>query len=216
MTESEYPKFTLWYSFVRSLCLWYFKTFHNVRIYGEENVPANTPFILASNHESYFDPPLLSILPRELTFLARKTLFKNPIFGRFITSLNSIPIDQDKPDMTGLKNIIKASKAGQVVLIFPEGTRTEDGNLNSAMPGIGLVLTKARVPILPVRIYGCYDAWPLGGKITFGAPISIVVGKPMEFDFANLKGKDDYQKVGDDVMAAIADLKLPKASSASS
>ena len=100
--------------------------------------------------------------------------------------------------------------AGESALVFPEGTRTPDGNLQSAQPGLGLVIARTRAPVVPMRIFGAYEAWPIGGRIRLGPRITIVVGEPIHFsetDFAG-SGKDLYRRLSQRVMDAIAAISL--------
>src|SRR5258708_4456599 len=109
--------------------LFAFKVVHRERIIEEGGV------ILAMNHESYLDPPLAGIAcHRELHYLARKTLQKWPILGPILPHLNVIPVDQERADMSALKTVIKIVRGGGATVVFPEGARTLDGNLQVAQP----------------------------------------------------------------------------------
>jgi len=165
--------------------------------------------ILAMNHQSYLDPPLAGICcDREIYFLARKSLMKWPILGPLFPAMNVVPVDQDRADMSALKAIIKLVRAGQGTIIFPEGSRTPDGNLLPAQPGLGLVIAKTKAPVVPMRIFGAREAFPRGGGRVRFRPITIVVGEPIQFsdeDLAN-PGRDLYQSLSDRVMARITAL----------
>ncbi len=132
-----------------------------VRIYGLENVPRKGGVILACNHQSFIDPILVGMgLPREIHFMARRTLFKNPVFGALIVALNAFPISRDSRDVKGVKESIARLQSGHALLIFPEGTRTRDGNVAPVKAGIGMIAKRAAVPIVPVLIEGAYKVWP--------------------------------------------------------
>lgn len=169
------------------------------------------PVILASNHESYLDPPLVgSVSDRAIFFLARKTLLDGRFFGWLLPKLNVIPVDQEGGDRSALKALIRILKAGEGTLVFPEGERTLDGQLRPALPGLGFVIAKTLAPVVPMRIFGARDAWPRGsGQVRF-RPITVVVGEPIYFTAADLQppGKDVYQRLSQRVMAAIAALSL--------
>jgi 1-acyl-sn-glycerol-3-phosphate acyltransferase len=178
-----------WYRFgyilsqVIAKTLFSFKVMHRERIIEEGGV------ILAMNHESYLDPPLAGIAcRRELHYLARKTLQKWPILGPILPDLNVVPVDQDRADMSALKTIIRIIRAGGATVIFPEGSRTLDGALQPAQPGLGLVIAKTLAPVVPMRIFGAHRAFPRGGKPRPFTPITLVVGEPIFFTKDDLVG----------------------------
>lgn len=182
-------------------------------VYRERCIEAG-PALICCNHESFLDPPMVSIAFRKpIHFLARKTLFRNALFGGLIRRLNSIPVDQDRPDFTSLKRIVQLLKQGERVLIFPEGSRTLDGNLGPSEPGVGLLIAKSEAPVLPVRIFGAYDAFPRGSSKPKPGKITVVIGEPIDFTETirqgGGKGKELYQQLADETMAAIAKLTLP-------
>ena len=166
-----------------------------MRIIGMENLITEGPVLVASNHQSFLDPPLIGNLYKdEMVYLARKTLFTG-VTRWLYTQWNAIPVDQDRPDMASLKTIIRKLKEGHRVLVFPEGERTIDGNLGEAAPGIGLIAVKSGAPIQPVRISGAREA-----------RITVSVGKPIYLTPEELKaskGKEDYDRIAKRIMAAI-------------
>lgn len=169
------------------------------------------PLILAMNHESYLDPPLAgNTTDRPIYFFARRNLLHVPVLGPLLPKLNVIPVDQEGMDRTALKATIRVLKANQGVLIFPEGSRTMDGNLQPALPGLGLIIAKTLAPVVPMRIFGAHEALPRGGgKLRF-TRITIVVGEPIHFTAADVEagGKEVYAKLSQRVMDAIAALRL--------
>lgn len=204
-----------WYVFGYNLSKLIARLFFRFRVLHPERVIQDGPVILAMNHESYFDPPLAGIsCRRAIYFLARKTLLQIPLFGRVLPKLNVIPVDQEGGDRSALKALIRVLRAGQGVLVFPEGSRTLDGNLQPALPGLGFVIAKTLAPVVPMRIFGAHRALPRGGgKLRF-CPITIVVGEPLRFTAADLQGsgREVYQQLSDRVMSAIAALHLETAS----
>lgn len=169
------------------------------------------PVILAANHQSYLDPPLAGIAcKRAIYFLARKSLLEVPVFGWLLPKLNVIPVDQEGADRSALKALIRILRRGDGTLVFPEGERTPDGNLQPALPGIGLVIAKTLAPVVPMRIFGAREAWPRDGKLHLFRPITVVVGNPIQFTEADLQppGKDLYLRLSQRVMSAIAALRL--------
>ena len=154
--------------------------FWQVRTVGLENVPLRGGALLAANHQSYLDPPLIgAYLPREMHFMARRTLFRNPLFGAIIGRLNAFAIERDTADVKGVKNAIERLQRGNLLLVFPEGTRTRDGTVGRMKAGIGILAERAAVPIVPVLIVGARDVWPKGAVFPRLGRISIVYGRPM-------------------------------------
>ena len=138
------------------------KAFFRYQVVGSEKLVQDGPVLIASNHESFLDPPLVGIAyNKSVYYLARKTLFKGPtkwLYPRW----NAIPVDQEAPDMSSLKKIIKMLKNGNQVVVFPEGARTLTGRLQPGEAGVGLIAAKSRAVIQPVRIFGAYEALPRG------------------------------------------------------
>jgi 1-acyl-sn-glycerol-3-phosphate acyltransferase len=183
-----------------------FRTLFGMRVNGAEHLITEGPVLVASNHQSFLDPPLIGNLYKdEMTYLARKTLFNS--FTRWVyKNWNAIPVDQDRPDMASLKTIIRKLKEGNRVLVFPEGSRTLDGNLGEAAPGIGLIAAKSGVPIQPVRISGAREALPRGSARIRFARITVSVGPPIHLtpdEIKAAKGKEDYDSIAKRIMAAI-------------
>lgn len=186
-----------------------FRTLFGLKLVGEENLISEGPVLVASNHQSFLDPPLIGNLYKtEMVFLARKTLFVG-FFKWLYTQWNAIPVDQDRPDMGSLKTIIRKLKEGERVLVFPEGERTLDGTIGPAAPGIGLIAAKSGAVIQPVRIRGAREALPRGSsKIRF-VRIIVSIGKPIYLTPEELKasdGKESYDRIAKKIMAAIAAL----------
>lgn len=153
--------------------------FCKFRVFGLENVPKSGGVLLASNHQSYVDPVLVAmVLSREMHFMARRTLFRNPAFRALIVSYNAFAIERDTADVKGVNSAIARLEAGNILLVFPEGTRTEDGSIGP-MKSVGVIAERAAVPIVPVLIQGAYEVWPKGRLIPRSGVISVVFGKPM-------------------------------------
>jgi 1-acyl-sn-glycerol-3-phosphate acyltransferase len=183
-----------------------YRTLFGLRIEGRENLITEGPVLVAANHQSFLDPPLVgNLYHEEMYFLARKTLFVG--LGKWLyKQWNAIPVDQDRPDMASLKTMVKLLHQGEKVLVFPEGERSESGALGTAQPGIGLIVAKAGVKVQPVRIRGAIDALPRGSSRIKFARITMTVGPAIDFSGEDYKGKDGYQKIADRIMAEIAAL----------
>lgn len=199
------------YRIGHTLCTAVAELAFRLKIYGRENLIEDGPAIYASNHASYLDPPLVGVACRkELFYLARKTLFEKPVLGPILPRINCIPVDRDRGDVAAVRALLRLLKEGKRVVVFPEGTRSKDGNLQPARAGLGLIIAKSLAPVVPVRVFGSYAALPRSGGVHF-APITLVVGKPIFFTKEDL-GTDErlvYQTLSDRVMAAIAALEKP-------
>jgi 1-acyl-sn-glycerol-3-phosphate acyltransferase len=186
------------------------RLFFRLRVIHRERMLQSGPVILAMNHQSYLDPPLGgTTCDRAVYFLARRTLLDVPLLGWLLPKLNVIPVNQQGVDRSALKSLIRVLKAGNAALVFPEGSRTLDGNLQPAEPGLGLVIAKTLAPVVPMRIFGAHEALPRGGGLHF-VPITIVIGEPLFFTAGDLNpaGKDLYNRLSQRVMDAIAALHL--------
>lgn len=187
------------------------KLFFRYRLVHPERMIQSGPAILAMNHQSYLDPPLAGIAcKRPIYFLARKTLLDVPLLGRILPKLNVIPVDQEGGDRSALKALLRILRAGECALVFPEGSRTLDGALQPAEPGLGFVIAKTLAPVVPMRIFGAHDALPRGGGRLRFHPITVVVGNPIFFTAAEVAGgrKDLYQRISQRVMDEIAKLTI--------
>ena len=194
-----------WFHIVRLFSLTFFKLFHSFRTSGTDNLPPG-PLILAPNHASYLDPPATGCgLFRVTYYLARHTLFKPPIASWLLPSIGSIPVNQNSPGPSSLKNIFEVFKNKGTLVLFPEGQRTYDGNLRKAEPGIGMIAARANVPVVPVHIIGSREAMPRNGRWHPFRPIRVVYGKPMRFS-GDPKSRQDFQKFADEIMSAISKL----------
>ncbi len=186
-----------------------FRTVFGLRVIGGANLVTEGPVLVASNHQSYLDPPLVGNLYKtEMVFLARKSLFRG-FFKWLYNQWNAIPVDQDNPDMRSLKSIIRKLREGNRVLVFPEGARSFDGSLGTAAPGIGLIAAKSGAVIQPVRIHGAFEALPRGSARIRFSRITVTVGPPIRLTPEELKaasGKDGYAALANRIMDAIAAL----------
>src|SRR5213082_2704095 len=187
------------------------RLFFRFRVVHQERMIQSGPAILAMNHQSYLDPLLAGITcDRAIYFLTRRTLLAAPLLGWLLPKLNVIPVNQEGVDRSAIKALIRLLKAGNGVLVFPEGSRTLDGNLQPGEPGLGLVIAKTLAPVVPMRIFGAREALPRGGGPLRLLPITIVIGEPILFSAADLEtpGKSLYARLSDRVMKAISALRL--------
>ena len=192
-----------------------YATYFRWRVFNPERVPLTGGVILASNHASFLDPPLVgSGLRRDINYLARESLFRFPGIGALLRSWNAVPVDRDGGGARGLKAILDRLLAGGAIILFPEGTRSPDGKLQAARSGIGLTVIKSTAPVVPVRVFGTFEAY--GRDVKFPRPYRVMVkyGRPMDFGALRAEAKtcdkprlkEIYQQVADEIMAVIAKL----------
>jgi len=193
-----------WYAFCLALARGLLAVFAPSRATGVENVPKSGAFILASNHYSFFEPPLLAIrCGRELHYMAKQKLFEIPVFGALIRSLGSIPINRGSADVTGLNRAVECLKAGNVLLIFPEGGRNKTGVLKPAKGGIGYLVLGSGLPVVPAYVRNSNQIL----KCTLRkAKIHVAFGPPLEPDpeLTKLERKEAHRRIGAAVMDRIA------------
>jgi 1-acyl-sn-glycerol-3-phosphate acyltransferase len=171
----------LYYQACQSLCRWWYILFMRGRAFHVERVPRCGGVLLACNHQSFFDPVLAALpLPRECDFMARDTLFANRAFRGLIVSLNAFPIRRGEADVGAIKETLRRLKGGRLVIAFPEGTRSEGGQVLPMLPGVASIARKARVPIVPVLIEGAFEAWPRHRKFPGRATVTVAYGEPVD------------------------------------
>ena len=161
----------------------------DLKVYGLKNVPRRGGALIVSNHQSYLDPPLIGArLYRPVSYMARSGLFENRYFGKLIRALHAFPVRQGEGDVGAIRETVRRLKEGHLLNIFPEGSRTPDGEIDAIAPGVGLVARRAGVPIIPCVIDGAHIAWHKDAKffrahpvrVVFGAPIATEGSKPAE------------------------------------
>lgn len=149
------------FRFCRFFCRWASVLYFRLRAFGTHNVPECGGGILVANHQSYMDPVIVTVpLARECDFMARDTLFRNKAFAKLITSLNAFPVRRGEADIGAIKESLRRLKRGRLIVMFPEGTRTEDGRIGTILPGLDALARKTNVPIIPVLIDGLFQVWP--------------------------------------------------------
>lgn len=180
---------------------------------GQEHIPKDGGFLIATNHASHLDPFLVgSRLPQQVTFFARKTLWKPGFASWWLNEVGVIPVDRDGgSDVTAIKRVLHALKEKKTIIMFPEGTRSPDGKLQPPKPGVGLFACRAQVPVLPVRIFGSFEALGRSGSLRLGTPVTVVFGRPLspaDYDVPGA-GKERYPIASERIMARIAALRPP-------
>ncbi len=194
------------------LSLWvvglFFRMKYDLKVYGRQNIPSKGAFIVAANHCSHLDPPLLGVVvKRPLRYFAKRELFEgNVLFNYLIRSQGAIPIDTSGKDIKRFIHWIDYfAQTGQPFVIFPEGQRTTTGDFLPAKPGIGFAVVRTKLAVLPIYIRGTFEALPPGEKRLFPSKIRVIIGKLI--DFSNVSSsRDSYQKIADEVMDSIKHL----------
>ena len=185
-----------------------------VSVTGVEHIPRDGGFIIAANHASLLDPPIVgSRVPRQLAAFARKTLWKRGIASWWLDLVGVIPVDRDGgSDVTAIRRVLQTLKQDRGIILFPEGTRSLNGQLQQAKAGVGLMACRTGVPVVPARVFGSFEACGRVGPLRLGAPVTVVFGRPLwsaEYDDRSA-GKDRYQRASDRIMSAIAALEMPR------
>lgn len=186
----------MFYYLVRAICWLLLKIFWRMEIIGIENLPENGGLIIASNHVSYLDPAVLvASLNRKIYFITKKEVFKNTFVRFILKNLNAFSVDRENVDIIAFKKAMNILREEKVLGIFPEGTRSSNGELQELKLGAIKIAMKTGVPILPVGIIGTHQIYPRGIKfpILFKHKITVKYGTPQYFN--KLKSRDKiYQK----------------------
>jgi 1-acyl-sn-glycerol-3-phosphate acyltransferase len=184
------------YRFFQPLAIILFKIFFLIRVKGKRNIPKKGGVIIASNHLSFLDPIALgAVSSRILSFWARDDLFHPPIFAWLMKKLNAYPLKRGKADLKTVKNAINRLKKGNALIIFPEGRRSRDGNIQKGETGCIWLSEKANVPIVPARIYGTGKAMPVNSWFIKPYPIKVIFGRAFKsnsLEKLHLKEKTNY------------------------
>ena len=167
-------------------------------MFGREHFPKAGGFILASNHVSFVDPVVLgAVCPQKLHFLARHSLFKKPFFGWFLLQVGAFPVKRDSGDVGALKEAIRRIRAGGVLALFPEGTRTS-GAVLSLKAGVAFLAEKAGVPVVPAYIKGSDRVLPKGARCIRLHKVQVRIGRPL-----HIKKGMPYQEFTHHVLESI-------------
>ena len=169
-----------------------FRLFLRMEVFGRENIPEEGPVVIASNHLSLLDPPILgAAATRKIHCMAKSELFKPAWFGALIRKLGAFPVKRGEMDREAIKTGLTILKENKVLAVFPEGTRSKDGELGRAGGGAFMMGVKRKAKIVPACIYGTdisrHPGWP---------KVRVIFGKPMEYDPDMGTGRDSLDKLG--------------------
>ncbi len=199
------------YRFSTRLFKLFLLVWHRLGIRGAENIPDEGGALLASNHASFLDPPVVGVgyRGRPIHFMARDTLWNSKFGTWWMDRVGCIPVSRGTGDMRALKTTIRMLKEGKVVSMFPEGTRTVDGELQEAKGGIGFIIEKSGCVVVPAYIDGTYKAHPKGAKLVKPSKVTITYGKPItQAEFQALgSGRKAYDAHAALIMQRIGELK---------
>lgn len=178
-----------------------FKLLFHLEIYGKENIPSSGNFVIAANHSSFLDPPLIGyICPKPIAYFTKQEQLFG-LFGLLITKLGAIPLSKSSMGKSDIRAAITVIKKGKSLLIFPEGTRSRNGKFLSPKPGIGFIVLRTHIPVIPVYIKGTFRAMPPGRNFIRPGKVIIRIGKACYYS-----GNYSYQEIAEDVMRKIIEL----------
>jgi 1-acyl-sn-glycerol-3-phosphate acyltransferase len=199
----------MFYTISRFILYLFFKIFFRIKVFGRENFPKKGPLIVAPNHVSFLDPIAVGIgAPRKLIYLARDTLFRFKPFAYILRRVNTFPLKREAGDLAAFKLALGKLSEGRAVLVFPEGTRSKDGNFQEAKLGIGFLQKATDAGILPCYVKGSVDAMPRHSLVPKFKPVSVYFGRPLDLDgIPPGDKKQRYSYVANMTMEAIAELK---------
>lgn len=180
------------YGFCEIIFPWIFKIWLRWEVFGRENIPAEGPVVIAANHLSLLDPPVLgAAATRKVHFMAKSELFKPAWFGALIRKLGAFPVRRGAMDRDAIKTGLTILKENKVLAVFPEGTRSKTGELGRAGGGAFMMAVKCKAKIVPVYIYGTdlkrHPGWP---------KVRVIFGKPMEYDPDMGTGRESLDELG--------------------
>jgi 1-acyl-sn-glycerol-3-phosphate acyltransferase len=206
-TEGGYPMYRLTTWFLRvGLKLW-----NRLEVFGSANVPRAGGCIIAANHASFLDPPIVGVgaFHRVVRFLARDTLYKGPTGKSFFLSIATIPISRDRGDVAAMRKAIQELRKGSCIGLFPEGTRSRNGELQQPKTGIGFLIARSAVPVVPAYVEGSFRAFPRGTGFIKPAKVRIYFGPAIQpEEMAKWTGdRSGYEEIGRLVMSRIAALR---------
>jgi 1-acyl-sn-glycerol-3-phosphate acyltransferase len=187
------------------------RIFFKLKITGHENFPP-PPFIVVANHTSLMDPPIVGAACKKylVNFMVKQELFEMPVIRHWSKSVECIPVKRGDNSIRGIRESLRRLKQGKIVGIFPEGTRSSDGSLREAKMGTGFLIASAKVPVVPIYVFGTAEAFPKGKPIKPWSKVGAVIGKvitPEDLKLDSGSGKEHYERIGNEIMAVIAGLR---------
>ncbi len=195
------------YAFARCFFVAFFRWFFRAEVTGTEHLPKDGPVILAANHLSNWDPPFLAcFLSRTVSYMAKVELFKNPVFAAAIRSCHAFPVKRGAADRGAVKAAMQVLKAGGVLGVFPEGTRSRTGEIQKAEAGVALFASMGNAPVVPAAILGTNEIF--SGK-KFFPRLAVIYGEPMKFT-GDRKNREDLENFSQTILDRIREMKEKK------
>jgi 1-acyl-sn-glycerol-3-phosphate acyltransferase len=191
-------------SFFRFACL----TGFDLKTYGLGNIPRRGGVLIVANHQSFLDPIMLAVnIPRAVSFLAKSELFENKYFGRLIRGVNAFPVRLGVGDVGAVRETIKRLQEGHVLIMFPEGGRSDDGNVAKMEGGVGLIIRRAgpSVKVVPAAIDGAFDAWSRHRRFPRAKPVRVKYGQALSL--AEMKASQIIQTIDREIHWLFNDLR---------
>jgi len=201
---SSFPK-------LRFFTTWFISLYFQTKGIGTQNIPDSGPFVVVSNHASFLDPYLIGYTSREreVGFMAKEELFRVPIFGSIIKYCGAFPVKRGSHDGQAIQQFHDFLHSGKPLVIFAEGTRTLNGELQPAKKGVGMLLYKAKVPVIPAYIDGTFHCWPKGKLLPRPGRTSVTYGSAIPLDdlYREKADKTTYLKIAGRLMENISKLR---------
>ncbi len=192
--EPRPPSRPLFYRVCQAAVTLVVSVLYRFRVIGRKNV-TDGPLLIVANHQSHLDPPLIGVAVgrRPVLFLARSGLFKSKPLAVLIRGLGAVSLNENESDTAAMKKAIALLNEGHIVGIFPEGTRTPDGEVHEFKRGAWLLMSRAKCDVLPVAIEGAFEAWPRGQTLPalFGKRAAVRIGRPIPFAKLKTMGPDE-------------------------
>lgn len=189
------PLRSAWRRFAQFVVVGLAYLLYRMRVFNRENIPAEGPLLVVSNHQCFLDPMFCqNRAKRRFIFVARENLYRG-FFGALLRSLYTIPIKQGQSDLAAMKAIIRIIEQGNLVCLYPEGSRTMDGRIDVVKPGISLISRRTGAPILPMALEGAHEAWPRTEKWPrFFKPVYVTYGRPISADHIKEVGDEAFTR----------------------
>lgn len=200
----------MWYRFFQLILPWITPIFR-FQVVGKEDVPTTEGLILASNHVSYLDPLFIgaALLDRQLHFMAKEELFRVPFFGAVIRRLHTVPVRRGQVDYGAIRQSLRLLQEGEIVAMFPEGTRGNGMTLQEGEEGIGFLAAHSGCPVVPVYLQGTDSVLPRGKRVPRIHPVTVYFGHPLRLvgQVPHKEARGNYRRLSEEVMKGIAELK---------
>ncbi len=200
-----------WYLFVKTALWALCKVLFRLRLEGREHEPARGPFIVAANHASAIDPPIVGIaLRHQAAYMAKHELLQAPVLGPLLRSIGVFPVRRGEPDRKAIRRSLEVLDAGRVLVMFPEGTRSHDGRLRAPEPGAAMIALRTGAPVLPAAVINSHRILPKGAHWPKMQQVIVRMGPPLAVP--KIEGRLDHETLeewGNRIIAEIEKL-LPR------